>query len=59
MLSGKTILLGVSGSIAAYKIANLASMLVKAHADVHVIMTRLPVYNARDVRDANRQQVHR
>ena len=40
MLSGKTILLGVSGSIAAYKIANLASMLVKAHADVHVIMTR-------------------
>ena len=39
MLSGKTILLGVTGSIAAYKIANLASMLVKLHADVHVIMT--------------------
>lgn len=40
MLSGKTVLLGVTGSIAAYKIANLASMLVKLHADVHVIMTR-------------------
>lgn len=40
MLRGKTVLLGVSGSIAAYKIANLASMLVKQHADVHVIMTK-------------------
>ncbi len=40
MLSNKTIVLGVSGSIAAYKIANLASMLVKQHAAVHVIMTR-------------------
>lgn len=40
MLTGKTILLGVTGSIAAYKIANLASMLVKLHAEVHVIMTR-------------------
>ncbi len=40
MLKGKTIILGVSGSIAAYKIANLASMLVKQHADVHVIMTK-------------------
>ena len=40
MLTGKTILLGVTGSIAAYKIANLASMLVKLHADVHVILTR-------------------
>ena len=39
MLRGKTVVLGVTGSIAAYKIANLASMLVKAHADVHVIMT--------------------
>ena len=37
---GKTVVLGVTGSIAAYKIANLASMLVKQHADVHVIMTR-------------------
>ncbi|MCR5395545.1 MAG: bifunctional phosphopantothenoylcysteine decarboxylase/phosphopantothenate--cysteine ligase CoaBC [Bacteroidales bacterium] len=34
------ILLGVTGSIAAYKIANLASMLVKLKADVHVVMTR-------------------
>lgn len=40
MLKGKTVILGVTGSIAAYKAANLASMLVKLHADVHVIMTR-------------------
>lgn len=40
MLRGKTVVLGVTGSIAAYKIANLASMLVKLHADVHVIMTQ-------------------
>ena len=40
MLTGKTIILGVTGSIAAYKIANLASMLVKLNADVHVIMTQ-------------------
>ena len=40
MLTGKTVVLGVTGSIAAYKIANLASALVKLHADVHVIMTR-------------------
>ena len=40
MVNGKTIVLGVTGSIAAYKIANLASMLVKMHATVHVIMTK-------------------
>ena len=40
MLKGKTVILGVSGSIAAYKIANLSSMLVKQHANVHVIMTK-------------------
>ncbi len=40
MLKDKTILLGVTGSIAAYKIASLASMLVKQHAQVHVIMTQ-------------------
>ena len=40
MLTGKSIVLGVTGSIAAYKIANLASMLVKMNADVHVIMTQ-------------------
>ena len=40
MLKGKTVVLGVTGSIAAYKIANLASMLVKLHADVQVIMTQ-------------------
>ena len=40
MLKGKTVLLGVTGSIAAYKIANLASSLVKKGANVHVIMTK-------------------
>lgn len=40
MLKGKTIVLGVTGSIAAYKIANLASMLSKLHADIQVIMTQ-------------------
>lgn len=40
MLKGKTIILGVTGSIAAYKIANLASMLIKQHAEVHVIITK-------------------
>lgn len=40
MLKGKTVILGVSGSIAAYKIASLASALVKLHCDVHVIMTK-------------------
>lgn len=39
MLKGKTILLGVTGSIAAYKTASLASMLVKTGASVHVLMT--------------------
>lgn len=40
MLKEKTVVLGVTGSIAAYKIANLASMLVKLHCNVHVIMTQ-------------------
>ena len=40
MLEGKKILLGVTGGIAAYKMANVASMLVKLHAEVHVVMTR-------------------
>lgn len=40
MLKGKTVVLGVTGSIAAYKIANLASMLVKKGCDVNVIMTK-------------------
>lgn len=39
LIKGKHIVLGVSGSIAAYKIATLASMLVKKQADVTVIMT--------------------
>lgn len=40
MLKGKTVILGVTGSIAAYKIANLTSMLVKMRCDVYVIMTQ-------------------
>ena len=40
MLQGKTVVLGVTGSIAAYKIASLASKLVKLHDDVHVLMTQ-------------------
>ena len=40
MLKGKTVVLGVSGSIAAYKIADLASKLSKLNCDVHVIMTK-------------------
>ena len=40
MLTGKTIVLAVSGSIAAYKIPNLARMLKKEGADVQVLMTR-------------------
>lgn len=39
MLNGKTVVLGITGSIAAYKIADLVSQLVKLRADVHVIMT--------------------
>ncbi|MCD7825159.1 MAG: bifunctional phosphopantothenoylcysteine decarboxylase/phosphopantothenate--cysteine ligase CoaBC [Clostridiaceae bacterium] len=40
MFKGKTVILGVTGSIAAYKIANLTSMLSKLHADIHVLMTK-------------------
>lgn len=40
MLTGKTVILGITGSIAAYKIASLTSMLVKQHADVYVLMTQ-------------------
>ena len=40
MLEGKTVLLGITGSIAAYKIAYLASALKKLHADVQVLMTK-------------------
>ena len=40
MLKGRTVVIGVTGSIAAYKMADVASSLVKMHADVHVIMTK-------------------
>ena len=40
LLNGKTVLLGVTGSIAAYKIATLASSLKKLGVDVHVLMTQ-------------------
>lgn len=39
MLKGKTVVLGVTGGIAAYKAASVASLLVKQHADVQVLMT--------------------
>lgn len=39
MLKDKTVILGITGSIAAYKMANVASLLVKQNCDVHVIMT--------------------
>ena len=39
VLEGKKILIGITGSIAAYKIASLVSLLIKRKADVHVIMT--------------------
>ena len=39
MLQGKTVLLGVTGGIAAYKMPNVARMLKKLHANVHVLMT--------------------
>lgn len=40
MLQGKTVLLGVTGGIAAYKMPNVARMLKKLHCNVHVLMTR-------------------
>ncbi|MBP3489465.1 MAG: bifunctional phosphopantothenoylcysteine decarboxylase/phosphopantothenate--cysteine ligase CoaBC [Roseburia sp.] len=40
MLKGKTVLLGVTGGIAAYKMANVARMLKKLHCNVHVLMTQ-------------------
>ena len=40
MLNGKVVVLGVTGSIAAYKMANVASALVKEGAEVHVVMTK-------------------
>ena len=47
MLKGKTVLLGVTGSIAAYKIAYLASALKKLHAEVHVLMTKNAILSHR------------
>ncbi len=40
MLTGKTVVLGVTGGIAAYKMPNVARMLKKTHCNVHVIMTQ-------------------
>ena len=40
MLKGKTVLLGVTGGIACYKAAEVASALVKLHCNVHVLMTK-------------------
>ena len=44
MLQGKTVVIGVTGGIAAYKIASLVSMLKKQHANVRVIMTENATY---------------
>ena len=41
ILEGKKIIIGVTGSIAAYKMANVASALVKQHANVTVMMTNV------------------
>ena len=40
MLEGKNVVIGVCGGIAAYKMADVVSGLVKLHADVHVVMTK-------------------
>ena len=40
MLQGKTVLLGVTGGIAAYKMPNVARMLKKMHCNEHVLMTQ-------------------
>ena len=58
MLKGKTVILGVTGSIAAYKIANLASMLVKLHCNVHVIMTKnATILSIRYIRNIDKQSL--
>ena len=56
-LDGKCVALGVTGGIAAYKMANVASGLRKAGADVHVIMTEnaTQFHHPADVRDADQQ----
>ena len=55
MLKGKTVLLGVTGSIAAYKTASLASMLVKKGVKVHVLMTKNAEMCIRDSHPALRE----
>ena len=45
MLKGKTVILGVTGSIAAYKMANVASMLVKMRCTRHTDSKCCPVYH--------------
>ncbi len=40
LLSNKTVVLGITGGIAAYKMPNVAHALVKLGADVHVLMTK-------------------
>ena len=53
MLKGKTVVLGVTGSIAAYKIASLASMLVKQHCD-WIDKERNELYQSNRIRDINK-----
>ena len=49
MLTGKKVVLGVTGSIAAYKTANLASMLVKQNCRVQAVMTEHAAQSAGDI----------
>ena len=42
LLKNKTVVLGITGGIAAYKMPNVAHALVKLGADVHVLMTKTP-----------------
>ena len=45
MLTGKTVLLGVTGGIAAYKMPNVARLLKKQHCNVHVLMTQIDTFD--------------
>ena len=59
MLKGKNVILGVTGSIAAYKIASLASSLVKLNCNVDVIMTQNAVNFINPITfDSHWQQVY-
>ena len=54
MLKGKTVVLGVTGSIAAYKIASLASMLVALRCSCNYDKERNELYQSNRIRDINK-----